>query len=338
MFNVSELRHGIVDFAKHNPREARLYPDFYLPGSSAYESDNVFGNFFYQFIEQKHFSIWKSIYAPKEDVTLRIRQSDPWLGFRLMLKKHIRHLVFGHTITLMQGQLDFAYNPYIDHEFRLRKGEVYEVFDMQVTPSLLKKLRIKEQRFERFLERMGADTPERVASQPTWGNVIVLDAIDYLTKSPFKETVAEEVVRQVIGALTREKQKDRNISEQQLENLYAVRDQIRSQFADNMHLQQWATMAQMNITYFKEMFSQVFELTPYHYLLYERIKAAKEMMIHEPDLTFSEVARRCGFSTYNNLRRAFAAKENKTLSQWRNLPDFLAMALAWELALEDVII
>lgn len=337
MFSVSELTHGAVDFAEHNPKNTGLRPDFYVPGSHAFESDNTFGRFFYQHTEQKHFTFWKSIYAPQEDITLRVQQNTPWLGFRLMLKKHIRHLVAGRTITLMQGQVNFAYTPSIDNEFRLRKGEVYEVFDMQVTPSLLKKLKIKEQQFDRFLERMGADTAEWIIAQPAWGNVIVLDAVDYLAKDPSKETVAEEVVRQVIAALTRKREAERSISEHQLENLYAVRELIRSEFAEKMHLQEWATRAQMNITYFKEMFKQVFELTPYHYLLYERIKAAKEIMIHEPDLSFAEVARRCGFTTYNNLRRAFNAKENKTLTQWRNLPDFLAIALAWELVLEDVV-
>ena len=338
MFNVSELTHGVIDFAKHSPQKAGLHPDFYLPGGQAYESDNTFGSFFYQHIEQKHFAIWKSIYVPYEDITVRVQQSEPWLGFRLMLKKHIRHLVLGHPVTLLQGQVNFAYTPHVDHEFRLRKGEVYEVFDMKVTPNLLKKLKIKDQRFERFMQRIGADTSEWINAQPTWSNAIVLDAIDYLAKTPSRETVAEEVVRQLISTLTRKKERDRVISEQQLENLYAVRELIRVQFAEKMHLQQWATLAQMNITYFKEMFSQVFELTPYHYLLYERIKAAKEIMIHEPHLTFGEIARRSGFSTYNNLRRAFAAKENKTLTQWHNLPDFLAMALAWEVVLEDLIV
>lgn len=337
MFTVSELTHGAVDFDSHNPKTSGIRPDFYIPHGTAFESVNGYGQFFYQQAEQKQYTIYRSIYAPLEDITLRVQRNASWLGFRLVLKKHIRHLVAGHVITMMQGQSNFAYTPIVDNEFRLKKDQVYEVFDMQVTPALLKKLKIKEQRFDRFMESMGRNTPEWIVAKPAWSNVVVLDTVDYLSKDPSKESVAEEVVRQVIAALIRQRETERNISEQQLENLFAVREDIRKQFAETMHLQEWATKAHMNITYFKEMFKQVFELTPYHYLLYERIKAAKEIMIHEPDLSFSEVARRCGFTTYNNLRRAFNAKENKTLTQWRNLPDFLAIALAWELVLEDVV-
>lgn len=338
MFTVTELRHGAVDFVKHNPNGGGIRPDSYIPGSAAYQSENSFGHFFYQHIDRKQFSLWKSIYAPQEDLTLRVESDAPCLGFRLMLKKHIRHTVAGQSVTLMQGQLNFAYFPAINYEFRLKKGEKYEVLDMLVEPELLKSLKIKEPQFDRFMERMGMDSAEWIVPKPAWSNVVVLDAVDYLIKDPAKDAVAHEVVRQVIMALTRRRTEERVISEQQLENLYAVRETIKKEFAQKMHLQEWATKAQMNITYFKEMFKQVFELTPYHYLIYERIKAAKEMMIHEPDLSFAEVAERCGFTTYNNLRRAFQAKENKTLTEWRNLPDFLAIALAWEMALEDVFI
>ncbi|HTN05992.1 helix-turn-helix domain-containing protein [Agriterribacter sp.] len=337
MFTISALTYGTLHFAEHDPQMAVIRPDYYIPGSNAFESANTFGRFFFQQVEQKHFTIWKSLYAPQEDVTLRVRESSSWLGFRLLLKKHIRHMVSGQVISMMQGQVNFAYTPVIDSEFRLRNGELYEVFDMQVTPALLKKLKIKDKQFELFLERMGAGTPEWIILKPAWSNVVVLDAVDYLAKDPYKAGVAEEVVRQVIAALTRKRGAERNITEQQLENLYAVREEIKAQFAGKMHLQQWATKAQMNITYFKEMFKQVFELTPYHYLLYERLKAVKAMMTREPDLSLAEAARRCGFTSYNNLRRAFNTKENITLTQWRNLPRFLSAAFAWETALENMI-
>jgi AraC-like DNA-binding protein len=251
-----------------------------------------------------------------------------------MLRKHIRHSVAGQQISLMQGQVNFAYVPTANYEFRLKKGEVYEVFDMQVTPELLKDLKVNEPQLDNFLERIGTNKPEWLVAQPAWGNVMVLDMVDYLIKEPTKDALVQEVVKQVVRALTRQRSEERTITEQQLENLYAVREIIKEQFQEQMHLQEWATKAQMNITYFKEMFKQVFELTPYHYLLYERLKGAKEMMINNPDMSFAEVAQLCGFGSYNNLRRAFQARENKTLTEWRNLPDFLAIAIAWEMLLE----
>jgi AraC-like DNA-binding protein len=338
MFTVSEMKHGAIHFVKHESTNSGIRPERYMPGSTAYQSDNTFGQFFYQHIERREYGIWKSIYAAHEDLTIRVQDESPWLGFRLMLKKHIRHTVAGRTVPLMQGQVNFVYTPIINSEFRLKKGEVYEVFDMQVSRTLLKKLKIKEAQFDHFLERIGAGSPEWLVEKPAWSNAVVLDTIDYLTKDPAREAIAEEVVRQVIVALTRKKGEQRVISEQQLENLYTVREIIKKQFAEQMHLQEWAAKAHMNITYFKEMFKQVFELTPYHYLLYERIKAAKEIMVQEPDLSFAEVAQRCGFSTYNNLRRAFQVKENKTLTEWRNLPDFLALVFTWERLLDDVML
>lgn len=311
MPTVSELTHGTLAFSKYNPKNLEIHPEFNIPGSSAFESRNSFGQFFYEYSEQKQFSIWRSIYAPEQDITLQVKEDRSWLGFRLMMKKHIRHLVNGHIVNLMQGQLNFAYTPIIDNSFQLKKGEIYEVFDMSVTPALLKKIKIRDQQFQRFLEQMGTQTVAWITEKPAWGNVIVLDVIEYLTKAPTKEVVAEELIRLVISTLVKKREPERKITERQLENLFFVRDEIKRQFSEQMHLQEWTAKALMNVTYFKEMFRQVFELTPYHYLLYERIKAAKEIMRNEPNLNFSEVATRCGFTTYNNLRRAFNSKENR---------------------------
>ncbi len=123
----------------------------------------------------------------------------------------------------------------------------------------------------------------------------------------------------VIESFISKKEKNRDISKEQVESLYSIREEIKKRYAEKMHLQQWAKQAYMNITYLKEKFKKIFGMTPYHYLLYERVKGAKVIIAEEPDCRFSEVAHRCGFGFYNNLRRTFHSQEGKTLTEFRSL-------------------
>jgi|GEM_PF-988166 len=333
MFTLSERTNGVVSFMPNNPY---ALPQSHIPGSLAFQSTNSFGDFFYQEVQQEHFTIWRSTYQPYEDVSLRVRRDQKWLGFRLMLKKHIAHVFLGKPVGIMQGQMHFAYSPLTDVELHLKGSEVYEVVDMQVSPALFSQLKQRGRTFENFTAQIGSDRPVWIAERPAWSSYTVLEAMEDLLKDPTREVVAKHILQEVVNTLLKNKGHDKKIAFDQVENLYLVREMIRKRYSEAMTLKQWAKDTRMNTTDFKYKFRQVFGITPYRYLMYERVKAAKQIMLSNPQLPLSEVAKQCGFGTYNNLRRAFFPMEKTKLSAWRDKNIGMAFQLLVEMMLFDL--
>ncbi len=337
MFTVSALSHGAVEFVPHDPGQGKLNPAQYIPGSEAYEANHFYGHFSYQQVEQKDFTLWKSVYMPSQDLTFRVQRNKPWVGFRLVLQKSVRHVIENRIVPMMQGQFNMAYMPYTDSSFHLKKDEVCEVVDIQVSTGLLERIKVKSNEFDNFLKGIGAGSPAWVRMEPVFGGALVLDAVDELMKNPTNEETLAHLVQQVVEALTRPRLKERVLTEQQVERLFTVRELLRTELSTPGHLNDWAMRAQMNTTYFKEMFRQVFVFSPHHYLLYERIRTAEKLMREQPDISVSELVARCGFKHYNNLRRTFFAKHKKTISDWKELQQLISSLWLWETMMEDMV-
>ncbi|WP_438940040.1 helix-turn-helix domain-containing protein [Chitinophaga hostae] len=334
MFTLSERHKGIVSFVPNDPKEL---PQTYIPGSLAYQSTNNFGDFYYQEVQQENFTIWRSTYRPYEDVSLRVKRDVKWLGFRMMLKKHISHLFLGRPIAIMQGQMHFAYSPLTDVELMLKGNEIYEVVDMQVSPSLFYQLKQRGRTFEAFSAMIGSDKPAWISDKPAWSSYTVLDNMENLLQDPTQDKIAVEIVQQVVTTLIKNKGHDKKITYEQVENIFLIKEMIQRRFPEAMTLQQWAKESRMNTTDFKYKFRQVFGLPAYKYLTFQRINAAKEIMLANPQLPLSEVARRCGFGTYNNLRRAFYSSDKTKLSLWRDKNLGMAFQLLIELLLSEML-
>ncbi|ASZ13736.1 AraC family transcriptional regulator [Chitinophaga pendula] len=315
MFILSEQTNGIVSFMPNNHQG---FPQPYIPGSEAFQSHNAFGAFYYQEARQKQYTIWRSTYQPYSDLSLRVKRNRRWLGFRLMLKKHIAHIILGRPIGIMQGQLHFAYSPKTDVVLQLKGNEIYEVVDMELSPTLFKQIACKGRAVEAFAAMIGADRPVWISELPVWGSYAILEGMEFLLQDPTKENIALEIVQQVVNVHLKNRSHEKKVTHDQVENLYFVREMIQKRFPESMTLRQWAKHTGMNTTYFKYKFRQVFGITPYRYLTYERIRAAKKIMLSDPQLSLADVARLCGFRTYNNLRRAFYPVEKAKLSAWRD--------------------
>ncbi len=320
---------GMLHFKEHDQSTALLRPDSYIPGAAAFDADQPAGQFFYQTYSHQHYTIFKSTFVPARDQTLRAEYATPFLGFRIMLKNHIRYQLNEKKYYLMQGQVNFVFAPSVVSEMQLKKNELYQVFDLQIDPSLVTRLKDTHPAVQVLLEKMKVNETGALLDGPGFASARVLDAMEDLSRDPGNEALALQLVELVIEARTM-KRVQRSISEKQIESLFVVKEQIRGQIAGKQHLRDWARAAGMNITYFKELFKTVFAIAPYHYLMYERIREAKRMMIYYPQLTLTEVAEACGFTNYNNLRRAFYAIERITLSRWQKLSDITGVLLMLE--------
>lgn len=327
MFTISTPYDGLIAF-----EERDLIPfDVKISGSTFYEAAISTAHIKYQELNQENYSIRHSCYDIKDDLILNINRDEPWLGFRLIRKKGIRHLSGEKEIKMLQGQLNFAYCTVRDNSIELQKGNAYEVLDLYISPEMFYKISEGDKLLEDFAERVKRGKDVALSDKPFWGNIKVLDTIDYLMRNPHNKMAVEETLRQIAEAAAAPKPAMQYLNEQHIENLFLVRDEIRKNLTVHTEIEELARKAQMNVTYFKQMFYGIFELSPYQYLLYERMKKAKELLRNDPSLSFTAVASLVGFSSYDNFQRAFSKKEGKSLTDWRNANDLAAFILSWEL-------
>jgi AraC-like DNA-binding protein len=167
--------------------------------------------------------------------------------------------------------------------------------------------------------------------KPVWGHYKIPELAAQLIKYPHQNNQLAELMKLVTHVTSDATAKLFPVNERQVDNLFYVREQMKQALQKKTGLKTWASQAQMNLTTFKYLFSQVFGVTPYNYLLEIRLEASKKMAAEEPYLSLKTVAERCGFNTYDNLRRTFYAKEKMTFTAWRKLKGLLQMLITSEI-------
>jgi transcriptional regulator GlxA family with amidase domain len=127
--------------------------------------------------------------------------------------------------------------------------------------------------------------------------------------------VAAELLRRTIQAAA-PSAGTMELSDGRVENLYMVREAIRQNIKAHLHIPDLAHRAGMNEQYFKSGFRQVFGMTPFKYLEYERLKAAKTLL-KESRESIQLVAEQTGFKEASSFIRMFIKAEGISPSDWR---------------------
>ncbi len=312
MFAVSEFLHGEMHFYVQKTDGQKISPDFYIPGGRAFEASNTSLDIFCQLFPGNNFALYHAIFQVHEDCILHMRPFEESFTCRLMLRGHLLEEFDGSLIEHKQGQVLLSYDKTEAHVLHFKGERVYEMLVQQLFAGL----------------NLPIVTTNISNRRPLWGHYKMLDSALQLMKNPGKQQFLDEFRRLVADATIKAPDKEFSISESQVDKLFQVQKQIKQQFQQKANIREWASKAQMNTTTFKYLFKQVFKETPYNYLLETRLEAAKKLASEEPDLGFAEIAERCGFGNYNNLRRVFYTKEKLTLTAWRKLKTLFQLFVA----------
>ncbi|EOS61857.1 hypothetical protein C815_00376 [Firmicutes bacterium M10-2] len=74
-----------------------------------------------------------------------------------------------------------------------------------------------------------------------------------------------------------------------------------------------------SIQYTTKLFKNIYNVSPYQYLLDVRIRKAKELLVHEPDLSISEIGEKIGFNDTSYFISQFKRSEKITPKAFRKL-------------------
>lgn len=286
----------------------------FVPGIEVFRSRNSFGEIIFQFGNFSNYKFWRTLITVEEDFTLHANTKLPWLGFRIMLQNHLRHNFGNNVIYILQGQVNYAELQEVNTSFFLKKGMTYECFDIYLDQEFLQTFNREELANQEFLNFK--DVTDRISKRPAWAGIKTLEAIEDFIQNPGDIMLARKLISEIINSITKPLP-EVTIHENKLEAIFKVKEYIKINFLSNAPVNIWASLANLNITYFKQYFKIVFGISPYHYLIHVRLKTVKTLLLNEPFLTYKEIASRSGFSTYNNLRRAFRNAENMSMEEWK---------------------
>ena len=98
--------------------------------------------------------------------------------------------------------------------------------------------------------------------------------------------------------------------------LLAANNYLREHLQEKIDLPKLAHDSGLHPTYFHKLFTKAFGQTPTEQLLTHRVQAAMGLLVSE-DLSISEIAERCGFSTPNYFCTRFREKIGVSPRQYR---------------------
>ncbi len=98
--------------------------------------------------------------------------------------------------------------------------------------------------------------------------------------------------------------------------LHRVTDYIQSHPDENLSLARMAELAKLSPYHFGRLFKQSTGLTPHQYVLGERIRRAKRLLV-DTHLTITEVSRQLGFASRAHFTTAFRTRIGTTPKEYR---------------------
>jgi len=74
----------------------------------------------------------------------------------------------------------------------------------------------------------------------------------------------------------------------------------------------------MNSSYFSRFFHQEIGLSPYQYIIQQRIEKAKGLLIQKSSITINDIALQCGFCSHSQLNKHFRRLLGITPKEYRD--------------------
>jgi AraC family transcriptional regulator len=102
----------------------------------------------------------------------------------------------------------------------------------------------------------------------------------------------------------------------QLLRLQSVIAHVKGQLTSDLSVERLAATAGVSIPHFRRVFRSAMGVPPHRYVLNERLKRAKEMLV-QGDWPMSKIADECGFASQSHLTRCWAKEFGTTPTDYR---------------------
>ena len=95
-------------------------------------------------------------------------------------------------------------------------------------------------------------------------------------------------------------------------------DYMQAHLNENIKIVDIAKMLNMSQFYFSRLFRQSIGVSPYRYIIQQRVKKAQKLLKHRRELSIADIALECGFNHQSHLAKYFRQFTNITPKKYRN--------------------
>lgn len=295
-----------------------------IPGSKIFGTDTGFALISYQVYSQSRYTLYIRAYHVKTDTSLSVKDEDTFLLFRVVLKNHIRYKCNGGNIYMKMGQFIFGYKPSVSHNFTLKAGQDYLVFEMRLAFSFAEELNPGNNLLENLQEKITREKCAWLTEHPAHSGALLQFAIVDLLAEPGNKGMVSRVLKELLEVIKKNKnfkiqaykiEKMFNASELIYENIKKIKQGYdKGKLLSNKEL---ASMVATNLRDFKVSFKRVFLMPPGEYSKRIQIRTAQFLLLNNPELTINEIAKMVGYSGSIAFTRQFKKLIEKTPAEFR---------------------
>jgi AraC family transcriptional regulator len=236
------------------------------------------------------------LYVTEGDASLDWKYRGSWRGDRcrsgtvciMRRDAEIEGAVPSSSLRMMALQLDGA---------RLRHvaPDHVEAIERTIVPVSV----VQDRRLGSLLSAMRAEVLEGCPSGRLYGEAITLAFLAYLAGNYATYRQPENCERKLSAAQMR-----------------GIVDYVRSNLTRDIAVTDLAGLVQISTSHFSRMFRSTFGVTPYQFVMRERVEEAKTMLV-ESKLSSSQIALTIGFSSQSHFVKVFRRFAGVSPKQYR---------------------
>ena len=268
-------------------------------------------------------------------------QQTEWEGIFFAYYRHpshetLEHYLMQHTLIVTNGNSQFQVEQRIDNQFkRYQNGNGrFDIFPanlshwaywdreiefsaIAICPKFLQRLVIKEHKIKEIelIPQLGIIDP--IIAHITLALKAEIET-GCLTGRLYGESLGTALAMRLIQNYSVFKPqisyKSKGLPKSQLRQ---VIDYINAHLSRDISLSELAEVAFMSESHFTRLFKQSMGITPYQYLLEQRIERAKQLL-KQNKIAIADVALQCGFANQTHLTKRFRQFTGVTPKVYRN--------------------
>ncbi|HEY0679431.1 MAG TPA: AraC family transcriptional regulator [Chitinophagaceae bacterium] len=310
---TTEGKEEVPYFLMSDPSDSKIT----IPDARGIEATGYFGTMRFYEIECPDFSIWYNNYQIVQRTHVYGAMDAPMLELHFTLKNTVHYKLEGlNEATLLQGQFNLSYAPYINNITWFQKNENYTTFDIHFAQQFLNKFAASYPLLGSFLEKSnkhiaGMLAPYHGQLTPEMSSLIrrILNCryLGELRNLYLQSKVIELLILamdQIGGA---KKAAGIALKPSDIEKIRQAHDLLLRDMENPCTLIELSHKTGLNDFKLKKGFKQLYGTTIYDYFLNARMEQAKTLLL-ETDMTVLEISIITGYKNLSSFAVAFRKK------------------------------